>query len=195
MLGVRDDEVDLATKKLAGKGFVRQDWSFGSTVDPATRKDDKMYQRVHESIRPAFANFDAKTIRFHYPHEDRYIQQTVLIPASYLRLSVSQSSSAFEHGYAAPDASSQPPFYVHGNLYYPNAIMLLQSIIMVYLEEREYTKVGNWQAKLEGWAIGYLYGELSLRDDVLDTYRDERIREYFNKEIKRGSRIPRVREK
>jgi hypothetical protein len=72
--------------------------------------------------------------------------------------------------------------------------VLLQSIISVYLEERGYTKVGNWQAKLAGWAIGYLYEELLLRDDVLDSCRDESIKEYFNRAINRGSEMPRVRE-
>ncbi|EDO04285.1 predicted protein [Sclerotinia sclerotiorum 1980 UF-70] len=65
---------------------------------------------------------------------------------------------------------------------------------MVYLEEREYTNLQNWQVKLLGWAFGYFYGELLLRDDVLDTCEDERV-ECFNKEIKKCSEIPRIREK
>jgi len=48
---------------------------------------------------------------------------------------------------------------------------------------------------LSAWAFGYLYGELLLRDDVLDTCEDEMIKECFNKEIKRGSGMQRVREK
>jgi len=34
-----------------------------------------------------------------------------------------------------------------------------------------------------------------LRDDVLDTCEDEMVKEFFNKEIKRGSNISRVRGK
>lgn len=56
MLGVRDDEMDLAATKLADVGFIRQHWPFGSTIDPATRKDDKIFQRVHANIGLAFAN-------------------------------------------------------------------------------------------------------------------------------------------
>ena len=87
MLRVRDDKIDLAAKKLADISFVRQNWSFGSTIDPVTRKDDEMFQRVHANIGLTFANFDAKTIRFYYPDEKKFIQRTILIPASYLRLS------------------------------------------------------------------------------------------------------------
>lgn len=66
---------------------------------------------------------------------------------------------------------------------------------MVCIQERATTKIGIWQAKLESWAIGYLYGELSLRDDVLDTCQDSSVKEFFNLAIKRGSGISRTREK
>jgi len=190
MLGVNDDEMALAAKKLSVAGFVRQTWSFSSMVDPATRADDKMYERVHARIRPAYANFDSKTIRFQYPDEKKYTQCTVLIPASYIRLRATVPAYKIDHG-----ESSQPPFYVERNLHYPNIVMLLQSVISVYLEDRERSKMGHWHARLEGWAIGYLYGELSLRPDILDTCGDERVKEYFNREINRGSDTPRIREK
>ena len=47
--------------------------------------------------------------------------------------------------------------------------------------------------KLSGWAFGYIYGELLLRDDVLDTCEDEKVKECFNKEIKRDSGILELR--
>jgi hypothetical protein len=74
----------------------------------------------------------------------------VLFFTSYIHLNASQGLFyAIEQEFAASDTLLQPPFYVHGNLYYPNAILSLQSIIMIYLEEVEYTKVRNEQAKLE----------------------------------------------
>lgn len=195
MLGVHDDEIGLAAEKLAAAGLVRQNWPFSSTVDPATRKEDaEMYERAHARIRPAFANFDARTMRFHYPDGGKQTQRTVLIPSSYIRLEAPPTPPSPAYISSRGD-SSQPTFYVEGNLHYPNAVVLLESIITVYLEERELTEVGNWKATLEGWAIGYLYGELSLRDDVLDTCGHEGVKEYFNMEIKRGAGIPRVREK
>jgi len=118
-----------------------------------------MFQRVHANIGLAFANFDAKTIRFHYPDEKKFVQRTILIPSSYLRLNASQPASKHE-SVSAPDPLPQPPFYRHGNLYFPNVVVLLRSIITVYLEEREYTNIRNWQAKFATWAFGYLYVEL-----------------------------------
>jgi hypothetical protein len=94
-----------------------------------------------------------------------------LYPNSYLRLSASELASKREIT-SPTDPPSQPQFYVHGNLYYPNVVKLLRSIITVYLKERRYTTIRNWQGKLSAWAFGYLYGELLLRDDVLDTCED-----------------------
>jgi hypothetical protein len=198
MLGVSDDEMDLAAKKLDDAGFVRQNWSFGSTIDPATSayKDDEKYRRMHANVALAHANFDAKTIRFHYPDEKKFVQRTILIPSSYMHLSASQQPVFKNESTSPPNPSSQPLFYVvNGNLYFPNVVELLRSFITVYLEEREYTNQRHWQASLLCWGIGYLYEELLLREDVLDTCEDEKVKECFNKEIKRGSGIPRVREK
>jgi len=193
MLGVRDDAMALAAKKLADAGFARQNWSFSSTVDPATQKENKMYEGegVRGNIALAYANFDAKTIRFQCLDSKKYTQCTVLIPWSYIRLSI-PPGSAYTALYGS---SSQPAFYAEGNLHYPNVVLLLQSIIMVYLEEKEVSKRGDLRVKLAAWAIGYLYGELSLRDDVLDACEHEGVREYFNREIQRGSGVPRIREK
>lgn len=193
MLGVRDKEIELAAEKLASLGFVREHWSFSSPIDPATLKTTETSKRIQETIRPAFANFDSQSIRFHYPDKQKHVQQTVLIPSSYMHLSAPQAPShTSKQGSAIP---TQPPFYIHGNLYYPNVIVLLQSFIMVCIQERATTRRGMWQARLETWAIGYLYGELSLRDNVLDSCQDSSVKEFFNLAIKRGSGISRTREK
>lgn len=87
MLGVCDEEIELAAEKLANKGFVRHNWSFSSTTDPATRQNDEAYKRLQEIIRPDFANFDAHSLRFHYLGKQKFVQQTILIPSSYMHLS------------------------------------------------------------------------------------------------------------
>lgn len=113
-----------------------------------------------------------------------------------MHLSASQASSyTSKQGFAIPNTLAQPPFYICGNLYFPNAVVLLQTIIIVCIQERATISRGIWQAKLESWAIGYLYGELSLRDDVLDTCQDSSVKKFFNVAIKRGSGISRTREK
>lgn len=186
----------LATKILSDAGFIRENWSYGITIDPATRKNDLNWERVYAKLKPAFARFDAATVRFHYPDRTKFVEQTILVPASYIHLSASEAPSyALDNGFATPETSSQPPFYSDDNLYYPNAALLLQSVITVYLEERDYTDVRDWQATLNGWAISYLYWELTLRDDILDTCRDEKVKEHFNAAINRGSGASRVREK
>lgn len=193
MLGVSDDQMDLAAEKLFKAGFIRESWSFGTTVDPTTRKDDEGYQDFYARIKVDYANFDAKTIRFHCPDIAKYTEQVVLIPSSYIYLDASEDPSyALDHGFVM---SSQPSFYVRDNLYYANAVLLLQSIITVVLAEREHLEMGSWHRRLHAWAYTYLYGELSLRDDVLDTCKDERVKEYFNELIKRGTGVSRVREK
>ncbi|KAK0110960.1 hypothetical protein ONS96_002544 [Cadophora gregata f. sp. sojae] len=178
MLGIRDGVMETAAAALAEAGFIRQRWSYGSTIDPATRKDDEMLQRVHARIGLAFANFDAKTIRFHYPNDDKLVQRTILIPSSYLHLAVCDQPSTPD---SAPTQALrlQPSFYVDGNLYYPNVVELLRSFIEVYLDERKYTAIPNWQAKLLSWAFGYLYGELLLRDDILDDCESEMVKQFF----------------
>ena len=196
MLGVQDEKMESAAEKLVNLGFVRETWSFGSTIDPATRQNDERFQLVHERRRPAFAAFDAKTIRFHCLDKLKYVQQTVLIPSSYMHLSASDTSIYTSNcGFAILNTSRQPPFYVHDNLYYPNLIVLIQSIIKVCLEERARTSIRAWQLTLESWAIGYLYQELSLREDVLDTCQDTAVKEFFNMKIKRGSTTSGIREK
>ncbi|KAI9742568.1 MAG: hypothetical protein M1818_003708 [Claussenomyces sp. TS43310] len=140
-------------------------------------------------------NLDAATVRFHYPDEKKHVQRTVLPPASYIRLSIPQTPFDASEHFATPHGSSQLPFYIHGNLYYPNVFLLLQSIIMVYLEEQKHTDVGDWRIKLATWAIAYLYGELSLRDDILDACQDEGVKDFFNKKINRGSGTHEAREK
>lgn len=63
---------------------------------------------------------------------------------------------------------------------------------MVCIQERRACDgFGLWLARLESWGFGYLYRELLLRDDVLDTCSDSAVKEYFDKKIKRGSGIPR----
>lgn len=195
MLGVQDGEMESAAEKLANHGFVRQNWSFSSSVDPATRQNDEIYKRIHEGLRPAFANFDAHSIRFRYPDKQKFVQQTVLIPSSYMYLSVSQSlSDTFENRLMSPNTSVQPPFYIHNNLYYPNPVVLMQSVIKVCIEERARTDILAWQAKLASWA-GYLYWELSLRDDILNTCRDSKVKEFFDLKVKSRPGSSRTREK
>lgn len=187
MLGVPDDLMDLAAKKLAGAGFERQNWSFSSTIDPSTRKDDEGYKRIQENLRPSYVNLDANSIRFQYADGEKCDGRVVLLRASYIHLSIPDSPTLSPIYNTSADAGPpQPEFYVCGNLYFPNVVRLPDSVIKVILEEAKAPEK-DWQGTLCGWAISYLYGELTLRDDVLDGCEDERVKEWFNNVISRST--------
>ena len=171
MLGIRDKETKLAAEKLASLGFVCEHWLFSSPIDSVIFKTTETSKRIQETIRLAYANFDSKSIQFHYPDIHKHVQKTVLIPDSYMHRTPPQASfHTSKQGSAIPNPLTQPPFYIYGNLCYPNAVVLLKSFIKVCIQERANTTRGMWQTSLQTLAMIYLYGELSLRDDVLDSY-------------------------
>lgn len=188
MLGVADGEMEIASQKLLAAGFVRESWSYSSSVDPATRINDERYHLMQAHLQPAFENFDRKTMRFHYPDATKGVQQTILLPASYIRLCITNPS---QDGYADPATSlSQPPFYVEDNLHWPNVTMLLQSFLMAYLEEAASNR-DELQADFLCWGMTYLARELELRYDILDSCRYASVKELFDKTIERHSGRPR----
>ncbi|EPE32004.1 hypothetical protein GLAREA_12086 [Glarea lozoyensis ATCC 20868] len=191
MFGVSDEELDMAEHKLISAGFVRQTWSFCSTRDPENMKNHPRWQQWYANKRTAYQNFDSVTRRFDYPDESRHVTRTILLPTSYLRLSISDPGQA---GYADPTPSlSQPAFYIDANLHWPNVVMLLQSILMV-IEEESYAPRLDFVGLLKAWAFTYLVNDLSLRHDVLDSCRDATLKEYFDKKTNRGQPQP-IREK
>ena len=121
----------------------------------------------------------------------KYAQQTVLVPKTYIRLAVPQPFSfGFDNG---ASFSTQPTFYVDGNIHYPNAILLLQSFVKVILEETCFAPKGGWLDTLAVWSGSYLYSELSLRDDILDNCKDKEVKEYFERQIRAKPGASRVR--
>ncbi len=178
--------MDSAAQKLLAAGFTRETWSYSSIVDPATRADEE-YHLIQAMTQPDYANFDKKSLRFQPPSDNTEVLRTVLLPTSYIRLSVSDPQAT----YADPAiCGSQPPFYIKENIYFPNIIMLLQSFLMVHLEE-EIVDAPGFRVILRSWAIGYLYHELELREDILDSCSNSAVRRLFNDCIQRFSGRPR----
>jgi hypothetical protein len=104
----------------------------------------------------------------------------ILLPASYWRLSISDPKQV---GYADPTPSlSQPRFYVADNLYFPNVVMLLQSILMAIAEESDAPR-SDFLVLLGAWAFTYLVNDLCLRYDVLDTCVNAPWKECFDMKI------------
>lgn len=71
-----------------------------------------------------------------------------------------------------------------GNILYPNSAVLLQSMVHTLVRE---PSGSEWRSTLGMWAITYLYGNLMLDNDVLDSCPDEEAKTWFNKEINRYS--------
>lgn len=69
----------------------------------------------------------------------------------------------------------------YGNLYVPNAALMLESVIRARLQ----AKFGAWYLCLNSWAITYLYGMLGLPDNLLDNCADQEVKDCFDKAIKR----------
>ena len=69
--------------------------------------------------------------------------------------------------------------------------MLLQSILIVYLEE-ENAELPDFRASLLSWAIGSLYEELEMRKDVLDSCNNSEVKRVFYELIDRFSGRPRA---
>lgn len=44
-----------------------------------------------------------------------------------------------------------------------------------------------WKSRLETWSISYVYGELPISDDALDSCTDEEAQPWFNKNVQRYS--------
>ena len=76
------------------------------------------------------------------------------------------------------------------NLYIPNPAILLRSIIKVILNNGsdQVMQKSYWRRTLAMWAMGYLYGSLNLRDDVLNDCQDIDVVRYYNQQVEKAGR-------
>ena len=68
------------------------------------------------------------------------------------------------------------------NISYPDSALLMESFIRVLVWE---PAGGLWKGTLGMWAVAYVYGELMVADDVLDSCDDEAVKSWFNENINR----------
>jgi hypothetical protein len=178
MLGVADDEINLAIQLLLNAGFIQQTWPYSSTEDPATFAGHRWeaYCRIQASVAPGFAKLTRNSSRFHYPDKRRCGVRVVLLPSSYIHLGAPESLAA------GIENSTEGTYNAISNVYYPVASILLESFIRVYLKD---DKLGGWGLTLRTWIISYMYGQLGLGNDILDRSEDTAVKEWWNKEIDR----------
>ncbi|KAA8611236.1 hypothetical protein PtrV1_13897 [Pyrenophora tritici-repentis] len=170
MLVPSDSEYDLAAQKLVEAGFRPAPWTYAIT-DPQLVRDDEIGRRTLLRGDDGYGNLDANSLRFQFPAGFSGSERVVLLRSTYV-------------GIRPPsDPESMQRFSCNDNLYYPDAVLLLESFIKTLLQEIP----GSWRHLLQAWAIAYIYGMLMVKDTVLDSCDAESVKLWFNERIRRGN--------
>jgi hypothetical protein len=165
-----ESEFDIAARRLVEAGFRPATWSYG-ILDPQLLPDDEISRRINPWDMSGYRMLDNNSVRFQFPVKYAGPERVVLLRSTYVGLSPST------------DPSLMQGFSFKENLCYPDAALLLESIIKALTED---TEKGYWQSLLAAWAISYIYGQLMVEDSVLDSCDDEHIKSWFNENIRRG---------
>ncbi|KAI1508131.1 hypothetical protein KJE20_03456 [Pyrenophora tritici-repentis] len=153
MLVPSDSEYDLAAQKLVEAGFRPAPWTYAIT-DPQLVRDDEIGRRTLLRGDDGYGNLDANSLRFQFPAGFSGSERVVLLRSTYV-------------GIRPPsDPESMQRFSCNDNLYYPDAVLLLESFIKTLLQEIP----GSWRHLLQAWAIAYIYGNnnASFNNDPAD---------------------------
>ncbi|KAH9989486.1 hypothetical protein F4779DRAFT_610373 [Xylariaceae sp. FL0662B] len=169
MLVIEDTDFDAAVEALRFAGFRDAPWSYGSMKDPRLFQDKKM-QGLHWRIALQYRNLGDNSIRFEFPLGSRVEERVVLLRSSYAHLSlVSIPESRFTR---------------NEGVYYPDKELLLESLVKTIVREPEESK---WTSNLQMWIVSYVYGQLMVDDNALDSSSDENAKTWFNEHIRRYS--------
>ena len=175
MLVVEDADFEDAVQKLRSAGFRTSTWSYGCR-EPELY-EGRMLQDLYRRLTTEYDNLDQHSARFLFPTEqspsergpsESSTEKVALLPSSYAHISVK--------------STLDERFTRDGNMFYPNGALLLESFVRVLVRE---PLEGLWTSDLTIWAITYLYGDLMLDDNVLDSCDDEAAKAWFNKDIRR----------
>ncbi|KAM4056778.1 hypothetical protein HRG_003643 [Hirsutella rhossiliensis] len=186
MLIIEDADYEDAVQQLRSAGFRDWAWSYGS-IDPKLYKG-RLREGIYRRIVREYSNLDRNSTRFLFPPdrqnmasppeqeytelspEHQYPTKVVLLPSSFTHIRIK----------SAPDGALTRD----GNILYPDSSLLLRSFVQTLVRE---PVAGTWTSSLCMWAISYVYGELILDDDVLDSCGDEEAKAWFNERIRRFS--------
>ncbi|KAJ3535378.1 hypothetical protein NM208_g7150 [Fusarium decemcellulare] len=163
MLIVDDADLEAATQRLRSAGFRDCSWSYGSR-EPEFYQG-KIKENIYRAITKEYSNLDKYATKFFLPLPDESSEKVVLLPSSYA------------HIHASDDMLTRD-----GNLLWPDGPLLLKSLVQTAVRE---PIEGKWKSDLEMWAISYVYGELMVDDDVMDSCQDEAAKNWFNDNIRR----------
>ncbi|KAI1177713.1 hypothetical protein F4777DRAFT_541064 [Nemania sp. FL0916] len=170
MLVIQDSDVDAAILSLHSAGFRDAAWSFGCTVDPETLTDTKTQEYCRGAAR-TYRSINANSLRFEFPADaGKKESRLIIVRSSYAHFSLLSMPGT--------------KFTYCGGVYFPDSELLLESFVKVRVRD---TEPSAWTSMLTYWSITYLYGQLWLDDDVLDSSEDEEAKTWFNKMIRRFS--------
>lgn len=172
MLVPLDNSHSVAVERLKNAGFCHSTWSYGSLDSGTFTGEDKdpFLRRIHADIARQYQMLDDHSTRFqfplHFPGEFRTLK-LILLCGNYVEIRPPLALQSVD-GYTQD-----------GIFYYPDAVVLLESIIKTLLKDG---KESTWRSMLETWAISYVCGYLDVSLDALDKCPDTAVREWFSKE-------------
>ncbi|KAK1771341.1 hypothetical protein QBC33DRAFT_523376 [Phialemonium atrogriseum] len=127
-------------------------------------------QDIHQSMGIEYHNVDKNSTRFVFPLGSEVKERAVLLRSSYVHLGLN----------SIPESR----FTRIEKIYYPDQELLLESFVKTLVRE---PGLNMWTEKLEMWAISYVYGQLMINDNALDSSFDEQAKIWFNDNIPRYS--------
>lgn len=168
MLVIHDANYHDATARLRTAGFQDCPWSYGALA-PEFYKERSL-EHINRAIIRGYSNLDQNSTRFFFPVDPSEEAQNtstkiILLPSSYANMQVPHSKPDLEE-----------------SIHYPDAPSLLTSFVQTLVRE---PSRGMWTSNLEMWAITYVYGELMVSDDALDSCEDDEAKSWFNENIRR----------
>ncbi|KAL2021505.1 hypothetical protein VTK56DRAFT_7138 [Thermocarpiscus australiensis] len=168
MLVIEDSDFEAAVESLRKAGFRDAPWSYGSMCDPRSFEDDKM-RKLHRRMAIGHRNLDNNSTGFLFPVDMKVEDLRVgLLRSSYTHLSLS----------SVPESR----FSREENIYFPDKELLLESFAKTIVRE---PGMNTWTRKLQMWAIAYVYGQLMVNDDALDSSSDDEAKTWFDTNIRR----------
>ena len=172
MIVVSDEHYQSSIQKLAQAKFRKALPTRGPPPEVAAMVPNM--KTVREELDAGYRNLDQSTTWFNYPAPYDCSTQLVLIPSSYVHLSVFTITPI-----ASARNSTTHEYDVYGNLFYPLERTLLESFIKVILRDGDGTTISLWEDLLRAW-ISHMVGYLEVNNDTVDESPDEEVVEWFS---------------
>lgn len=171
MLVPTEDDFDLAMRKLEDAGFRPAPWSYAS-VNPEIldkKENAEKLQAMHTRVAKQYRTLDTHSKRFMFPQNEFKL---VMLHPSFVEITPPVQQKA----------DTAKFFCKNSNFYYPDKLVLLESMIKTLLKEEQPT---TWRSLLTAWAVSYICGYLDVCVDALDGCEDENVKEWYNAAIRR----------